>query len=286
MRTSDTAIDRIYINSLTRNANFKTLPNHFHNYYELYYVKQGNCTLHIDSLILNMKAGNMIIIPPNLNHFVIYNTQCTRVNIYFNHMDIYDNGKPFISTFEERFLQTQAVHIPSTYVSTVNKTITEMLAEDKLDDTSTKTMMQLKFRELLIYINRFGLILSDQSNDISDPAILSIVKYISANYNQPLTLEYISEMAGLSPSYFSKKFHQVTGAGLKEFIIDTRLRHAATELLSTDHNITEVAFNTGFSDSNYFKDAFKKKYKLSPREYRKAKYTDAVLYQSIKDETN
>jgi AraC-like DNA-binding protein len=41
------------------------------------------------------------------------------------------------------------------------------------------------------------------------------------------------------------------------------------ELLNTDHTVTEVAMNSGFSDSNYFKDAFKKMYGVSPRAYRK-----------------
>ena len=43
---------------------------------------------------------------------------------------------------------------------------------------------------------------------------------------------------------------------------------AALELLSTQDSITEIALRNGFSDSNYFKDAFKKMYGVSPRAYR------------------
>ena len=46
------------------------------------------------------------------------------------------------------------------------------------------------------------------------------------------------------------------------------LRCTVTNLSTTD-TITQIALRCGFSDSNYFKDAFKKKYGLTPREYRK-----------------
>ena len=57
---------------------------------------------------------------------------------------------------------------------------------------------------------------------------------------------------------------------MHEYLVFVRLRSAALELVSTDHSITNIATHCGFSDSNYFKDAFKKKYGVSPREYRDA----------------
>lgn len=51
-----------------------------------------------------------------------------------------------------------------------------------------------------------------------------------------------------------------------------RLQHAANELLSTNDSVTEIAFRCGFVSSNYFKDAFKNAYGVSPRDYRKGEY--------------
>ena len=50
-----------------------------------------------------------------------------------------------------------------------------------------------------------------------------------------------------------------------------RLQHAALDLVSTNDSITEIALRSGFSDSNYFKDAFKKKYGITPSAYRKTR---------------
>ncbi len=58
--------------------------------------------------------------------------------------------------------------------------------------------------------------------------------------------------------------------GVHEYLVLIRLRSAAYELLSTDQSVTQIALHCGFSDSNYFKDAFKKKFGLTPRDYRRS----------------
>jgi YesN/AraC family two-component response regulator len=102
-----------------------------------------------------------------------------------------------------------------------------------------------------------------------DADILRATKYIYKNFRSPLTLEEVSAVASLSPTYFSKKFKQITGMGFKEYLNYVRLKHAQAALLTTDNSITDIALEYGFNDSNYFKDVFKKVYGKSPREFRK-----------------
>ena len=85
----------------------------------------------------------------------------------------------------------------------------------------------------------------------------------------PITTADIAREAGLTPNYLTRKFREATGLGLKEYLIFTRLQHAAMELVSTDASITDIALKCGFSDGNYFKDVFKKSYGMGPRAYRK-----------------
>jgi AraC-like DNA-binding protein len=86
----------------------------------------------------------------------------------------------------------------------------------------------------------------------------------------------LAKRTGLSPSYFSKRFHLITGMGMKEYLTYVRLKHAEDELISTNHSIKEIALNSGFSDSNYFKDAFRKEYGLSPRSYRQSRKSGQI----------
>ena len=76
--------------------------------------------------------------------------------------------------------------------------------------------------------------------------------------------------AGVSPNYLSRKFRQATGMGVHEYLSFLRLQQAAVDLAETTDSITDVALRCGFSDSNYFKDCFKRRYGVSPRTYRKS----------------
>ena len=87
----------------------------------------------------------------------------------------------------------------------------------------------------------------------------------------------MAEEVNLSPSYLSKKFHNTIGKTISEYLNSERLKHAALELISTKHSITEIALNSGFNDANYFKDVFKKTFGISPREYRKRR---EAVYQT------
>ena len=85
---------------------------------------------------------------------------------------------------------------------------------------------------------------------------------------EPITSADVARAAGFSPNYLSRKFRAATGIGLHEYIVFVRLQHAAQELVSTSDSITTIALRCGFSDSNYFKDSFKRKYGVTPRAYR------------------
>ena len=87
--------------------------------------------------------------------------------------------------------------------------------------------------------------------------------------SQSFFTEDVARVVGFSPNYLSRKFRLSAGIGLHEYIVFVRLHHAAQELIATRDTITEIALRCGFSDSNYFKDSFKKKYGVTPRNYRK-----------------
>ncbi|MCD8103623.1 MAG: AraC family transcriptional regulator [Lachnospiraceae bacterium] len=99
--------------------------------------------------------------------------------------------------------------------------------------------------------------------------ILEAIEYVRQNYTLPLTLEDTAHRAGLSPTYFSRKFHQATGNTFKKYVNEIRILNAKQMLLSTDDSVTKIAMNCGFGSSNYFKDVFRRMTGFSPRDYRK-----------------
>ncbi len=281
MRVSDKTIDRVYISQQARTPNYKMVDNHYHLYYEIYYLKKGTCKFFTHEDQFTLHSGDFLILPPKEVHFNRYVTACVRINIYFRIDDLETNHQLFLPNIMNRYIPSKVIHIPSGSRAIVEADLDKMLAEEKINDSKTFTMMPILLKSLFIDFERFGV--ETEGDSAQDNEIVEAAHYITEHYNLSLTLDGLAGRANLSPTYFSKKFRSITGMGMKEYLTYTRLKHAAMELLSTSHTITDVAINSGFSNSNYFKDAFKKMYNVSPREYRASRKTDAKLEKALKE---
>ena len=271
MRVSDMNIDRIYVNSAVRSSDYQTVENHYHYYYELYYVRHGKIKIYVNNSLYTLQSGDFIMIPPFEIHYVHYLAQSTRLNIYFKYDDLCDGGVPFTDGLMEKYLRIVVIHVPRTYREIIHSLLDSMVSEENVDDSSTRIMLSLQLRQLLLCFSRYCIFHTESETKSRDEDILSAVRYINENFSSPITLDQLASMSGLSPSYFSKKFRATTGSGMKEYLNYVRLSHASTELISTNHSIMDVAINSGFSDSNYFKDAFKKMFGMSPRAFRNSR---------------
>lgn len=285
MRKSDMNIDRVYINSAVRNITTKMPENHFHYYYEFYYVRRGGVRFFIDSTSYDLHSGDYLVIPPKQTHFNNYLAQTTRINLYFREQDLMCGSEAISQEFLDAVRSGPfKVHIPRAYRGTFDHLVDRLISEDKIEDARTEKMMRLLFQELVLYSERCGTSdFADASLQYSESedAVLQAARFLSENYSQQITLTALAEQYNLSSSYFSRKFHQITGIGMKEYLSRIRLEHAARQLLSTTHSITEIALDCGFSDSNYFKDAFRKMYGISPRAYRSSVMTDSKHAQTL-----
>lgn len=84
-----------------------------------------------------------------------------------------------------------------------------------------------------------------------------------------LSVQKICEKLNYSPNYFSTVFKKETGKSFMNYLMDRRLEEAKMLLLTTELKSLEIAFEVGFSSSNYFAYCFKKQLNISPMQYRK-----------------
>jgi AraC family L-rhamnose operon transcriptional activator RhaR/AraC family L-rhamnose operon regulatory protein RhaS len=96
----------------------------------------------------------------------------------------------------------------------------------------------------------------------------SAIGYLEDHYYEQISVKALSKIAGMSESSLLRAFKQATDRTPTEYLLRLRLRRARHLLRRTDLNITEIAFETGFQDSNYFTRQFRKQTGCSPREYR------------------
>jgi len=94
---------------------------------------------------------------------------------------------------------------------------------------------------------------------------------IKNNLAEPWTLDSMAAACGLGVTRFVHYCKELTNLAPMQYLNQMRLEQAA-KILKTDPKatITETAFQCGFSSSQYFATLFKRYFKCSPREYRKA----------------
>lgn len=99
-------------------------------------------------------------------------------------------------------------------------------------------------------------------------AISSVTSFVSAHFQEPLTIGQLAALASLSPYHFIRIFRQETGFTPHEYLIQTRMHAARFLLVSTELTVKEICFETGFSCESTFCTAFKKINGVTPNEYR------------------
>jgi len=99
--------------------------------------------------------------------------------------------------------------------------------------------------------------------------ITKAMNYMSSHIEDNLVLNDIAEHAGISKYHFHRLFRAFVGESVGEFQRRVKLERAATMLVYHEHKpIKDIAFESGFSTSQNFAKLFKKKYGISPQEYR------------------
>ncbi len=99
-------------------------------------------------------------------------------------------------------------------------------------------------------------------------AVDQIDSCIKAEEDEKLTLSALSRRLGYSEYYTSRKFSEISGMKLRDYIRFRKLAFALKELRDSDHGIMSIAVKYGFSSNEAFSRAFKDTYGITPAEYR------------------
>lgn len=98
--------------------------------------------------------------------------------------------------------------------------------------------------------------------------VQKVKQYINDHYSEPLMLNDLADIAGMSPVAFSRFFRIRTNRTLSDYIADIRLGFAARLLVDTTKNISEICYECGFNNLSNFNRTFKNKRGSTPREFR------------------
>ena len=104
----------------------------------------------------------------------------------------------------------------------------------------------------------------------SDNVVETAVSYLKRNYSTDITVEDVANYTSLSVGHLSRAFKSETGLGVKEYLVLYRIKQAEFMLLEhPSKSISEIAYDCGFNDSNYFASCFRKTVGVTPSDFRK-----------------
>ncbi|WP_283132095.1 AraC family transcriptional regulator [Enterovibrio norvegicus] len=98
--------------------------------------------------------------------------------------------------------------------------------------------------------------------------LLPVIRFLEANFNEPLNLIEVAALANLSPYHFHRMFKAVQQETLADFIRRLRLEAAAEELFKAKPPVLSVALDYGFSSSQSLAKAFKQHFGVTPSAFR------------------
>jgi AraC-like DNA-binding protein len=103
--------------------------------------------------------------------------------------------------------------------------------------------------------------------------------WIDAHSHRPIGLEDAAEQAGISPFHFLRLFSEALGVTPHQYLVRSRLRHAARRLADDDSAITDIAYDVGFGDLSNFVRTFHRAAGASPLRFRQASRGDRKIFQ-------
>ena len=246
-----------------------------HPFHELFYLALGECTAFISHNIYKFHHGDIVIVPAG----TIHKTDYTGKGM---HERIVISFKPTVTEWLNNVvgtdivsdvMQAGVISIPEKRRDYIESLLEKLLFENEGQDPLSPGFVSVALAELMLFITRCK---NYEENvikeiEVNNRIMQEVATYIYNHYSERLILEDVALKFTLSSSYLSKKFKSVTGFGFKEYIINVRIQHACELLLNTNKSITDIAFECGFNDSNYFGDAFRRTKGISPNKYRKNK---------------
>ena len=270
---------QVRIERLRRDPQFQMQEAHLHSRYELYYLNRGSCSFFVCGRLFAMQEGSGILIPPGVLHSTSYRSShagAERTALFFREEDLnYADLRDLVGGWAKTERPSLFL-LDQSFREGLEALFAAMLAEDRIRDCYCERMLDLRCKEVLLYLSRCALYEEDLPQELrtGDPLVLLAARFIGAHYAQKLGIPELARACGCSESLLSLRFKRATGIGVHAYLQGFRLQQAASLLAQTKRSVTDIAFSCGFQSPGYFKDAFRKVYGISPRAYRRQKETE------------
>lgn len=256
-------------------------PHKHHDFSELVIVLSGNATHLVNDHAYFVKKGDIFVINGDTFHG-FKDPHCFKIcNIMYRHemlkyagSDLKSmNGYQALFILEPHYRNIQPyeskLSLPIPELEKVSSIIDTIIREYDSKPQAYQTMLSSMFLGLLVFLSRQY----EEQELGAQNHIMHLAKaisYIEDHYLEQISLEDVAHHSDISIRHLNRIFRMYYQTTPVRYLLHLRLEHACLLLKTTHLAITEVSYNSGFNDSNYFSRTFRKEYDITPKMYRKS----------------
>lgn len=251
---------------------------HWHTEYEIIRILAGELHLTLDGRELTLTEGSVVFLQDGVLHGGIP-TDCIYECLVFDLKALLKEKSSCMKQLQRILNHSSTVH---TLLPTALPEINALCSN--LFHTVALANVSYEFAALGYLYQLLGLILEHHLySDSAEPTTKSrqrlyqfknVLSLIEEKYGDTLTLEDLSNSAGMTPKYFCRFFREMTQRTPIDYLNHYRIECACTQLSAANASITEIALSCGFNDISYFIKTFKKYMSVTPRQYRKIHHSE------------
>lgn len=245
---------------------------HSHSFFEVMLCRSSDRVEYlVGSNRYRLAAGDLIIVPPGVSHRPIFPDDMQ----YPYERDILWVNVDFMSKVAELFPQNGASRMSALSLLRTKGTRWSYIADYFSEGIRESEEEKIGFEEscaavaLLILTHVYRAICSGDTESFGaeKPTLInSLIEYIEANLDEPLTLDGVAAHFYVSRGTVSRVFRDTMDTSFHKFLTQRRLILAKL-LIIEEEPLESVAEKCGFSDYSVFYKAFKKEYGISPRQF-------------------
>ena len=253
---------------------------HCHPEAELFYLISGEIIFTIENRSFCLKSGEGIFIPPNLIHSAIKSgspkAPCCFHAIVFSREMLEMQLPPYCHSYFAP-LDVNIMECICPICKSIEECRTLLALLPRLFEAYRKEMSsyELRLTGLLLecwqelYNICFSRMTPASIHSGPTEELQKSLDYIKTHFSDSLTLPELAQKSGLSESYFSHSFRNLTGFSPIAYVNRLRIIKSCEYLTKTNKKITEIASLCGYNNISYFNRIFYKMMERTPSEYRK-----------------
>ncbi len=258
-----------------------TSPYHFHDLYELIWIKKSYGKLYAGKNIMNFQDGDIYAFGPGFGHcfyneksFIEKNEKAHAIAIFFKEDFL---GKGFFD--HTMFTGIRDFFLKSTFGIKIETPPPGLHV--LFDDITRQRGMEelITFLQLLNQISQTSSFSVKMLNDTQSAIKLTnkdsarlepVIKYVMENFREDLDSKTAARMVYLNDAAFCRYFKSRTEQTFSQFVNHVRITHATNLLITEEWDVLRICYESGFNNLSYFNRQFREITGQSPKEYRKS----------------